>query len=54
MRIVITGGSQGGHCMFMSGVTQGVITEGIVKLPKNWAQLIADAEEDLGPAPTIQ
>ena len=54
LRIVVTGGSQGGHCMFMSAVTQGVITEGVVHLPKNWSQLIADAEEDLGPAPTIQ
>ena len=54
VRIVITGGSQGGHVLFMSPVTQGVMTDAKVQLPKNWAQLIADAEEDLGPAPTIQ
>lgn len=54
LRVVVTGGSQGGHCMFISPVTQGVMTDAVVKLPKNWDQLIADAEEDLGPAPTMQ
>lgn len=54
IRIVITGGSQGGHAMFLSPVTQGISTEGSIQLPKNWDQLIADAEEDLGPAPNIQ
>ena len=47
--IVIAGGAQGGHGYFMCPVNQGDVCSIEVKLPKNWDDLLLDAEIDLGP-----
>ena len=51
LAIVSCGGSQGGHGYFMGPVTQGNVTDCKVELPKNWDNLLLDAEIDLGPIP---
>lgn len=51
--LVVAGGDQSGHAFWMApGGTSGyTTTDSEIKLPKNWDELIEQAEEDLGPAP---
>jgi hypothetical protein len=51
--IVIAGGDQSGHAFWMApGGTSGYTTvDREIKLPKNWDQLLKQAEADLGPVP---
>ncbi len=51
--LVIGGGDQSGHAFWMGpGGTSGYTTvNAAIKLPKNWDQLIKQAEADLGPTP---
>jgi hypothetical protein len=49
--IVVAGGAEGGHGVWMQPFSNRprVITE--IKLPKNWNDLLKQAEKDLGPLP---
>ncbi|HEX9077231.1 MAG TPA: hypothetical protein VF932_15700 [Anaerolineae bacterium] len=51
--LVVAGGDQSGHAFWMGpGGTSGyTTTNSEIQLPKNWDQLIKQAEADLGPAP---
>lgn len=51
--LVTAGGDQSGHAFWMApGGTSGyTTTDAAIKLPKNWDQLIQQAEKDLGPMP---
>jgi hypothetical protein len=53
LMVVIAGGDQSGHAFWMApGGTSGYTTvDAGIKLPKNWNQLLKQAEADLGPAP---
>jgi hypothetical protein len=51
MMVVVAGGTQSGHAYWMNpGMGKKVVSKEIT-LPANWDQLIAQAEEDLGPLP---
>ncbi len=51
MMVVLAGGAQSGHAYWMNpGMGTKVVSKGIT-LPKNWDQLLAQAEKDLGPVP---
>jgi hypothetical protein len=51
MMVVVAGGAQSGHAYWMNpGMGTKVVSKGIV-LPKNWDQLLKQAETDLGPVP---
>ena len=49
--IVCTGGSQGGHGYWMAPFSTGLHTCVEITKPKNWDDLLLDAEIDLGPIP---
>lgn len=51
--LVVAGGDQSGHAYWMApGGTSGyTTTDSQIKLPKNWDELLKQAEKDLGPAP---
>ena len=49
--LVLGGGDQAGHGFWMQPACFGYNTSVEVKLPKNWDELMLDAEIDMGPAP---
>ena len=49
--IAIAGGDQGGHGYFLNVCPMGDMSDAKIELPKNWDDLLLDAEIDLGPAP---
>ncbi len=52
IRIVVAGGLQSGHMMWMQvGCCPDTLTSAEIKLPANWDELLEKAEEDLGPLP---
>ncbi|MBI2958475.1 MAG: hypothetical protein HYY32_06485 [Chloroflexi bacterium] len=52
IKIVVAGGAQSGHMMWMQvGVGSEKLTSAEIKLPRAWDTLLAKAEEDLGPLP---
>jgi len=51
--IVVAGGEQSGHGYWMHvGCCPAKATSAEIELPADWEQLLTEAEEDLGPAPT--
>ena len=50
--IVVAGGDQGGHGYYLSVCPMGSKTDAKIELPKNWDDLLLDAEIDLGPLPS--
>lgn len=52
IKIVVAGGAQSGHSYWLRVGQYGVSTGAEIKLPANWDQLIKNAEDDLGSAPT--
>jgi hypothetical protein len=54
LMIVVAGGKQSGHAYWMRiGCCPAQPISAEIELPKNWDALLARAEEDLGPLPTI-
>ena len=50
--IVVAGGEQSGHSYYMGvGLGPNGATNAEIKLPKEWSNLLKQAESDLGPAP---
>ena len=50
--VVVAGGTQAGHGLWMPSMGQGPVSAEI-KLPVNWEELLKDAEKDLGPIPAM-
>ena len=51
LTVIMCGGAQGGHAYWMAGTNFGLMTSAEVDLPKNWDDLMLDAEIALGPLP---
>ena len=51
LHMAFAGGESGLHGYWMTGMCQGKVVDAVVELPKNWDDLLLDAEIDLGPAP---
>ncbi len=52
IKIVIAGGAQSGHMMWLQvGASPEQLTSAGIKLPANWDELLKKGEEDLGPLP---
>ena len=54
LTVVVAGGDQSGHGYFMEPITQGEMGSIEVKLPKNWDDLMLDADIDMGPVATTR
>ena len=54
LTVVVAGGDQSGHGYFMEPITQGEMGSLEVKLPKNWDDLMLDADIDMGPVATTR
>ena len=52
LTVVCAGGDQGGHGFYMKGLSVSNMCTKKIQLPKNWDELLLEAEIDLGPAPT--
>jgi len=51
MMIVVAGGAQSGHAYYMNPGMGTSVVSAEITLPSNWDELLAQAEEDLGPLP---
>ena len=52
LHMAFCGGTQGGHQYWLTGMCMGISVSKEISLPKNWDDLLLDAEIDLGPIPS--